>query len=249
MHKLVYIITFFLMTSCSLSPGMHFKSDQSWLTEEESVYIESLKQDIRISEIKEYLDIKPRQYKLGIGDQIGYFVWGIPDVFPTVNMSPDQNLRRVDSYGNIYFPYVGVIQAKDKTISDLRSEVTEKMSVYFNEPQVDLTIARFNSQYVYILGEVMKPKKLSISDIPLSLSDAIGEVYGIDRNSAQGAEVYIIRNANNKPEIYKADLSSPSGFLMLVSSIFYLMILYLLMPVEPQGGTGLLVNFSHFIIS
>ena len=38
-------------------------------------------------------------------------VWGPPEIFPISNINPDQNLRRVDSNGNIYFPYVGIIKA------------------------------------------------------------------------------------------------------------------------------------------
>ena len=50
-------------------------------------------------------------YRIGNGDQIAITVWGLPDIFPIVNINPDQNFRRVDSNGKIYFPYVGLISA------------------------------------------------------------------------------------------------------------------------------------------
>ena len=65
-----------------------------------------------------------------------------------------------------------------------------------------------------MLGEVTKPSKINITDIPLSLSDALGEVNGINTNTGDGYNVFIIRNnKDNLPEIYRANLSSPAGFL------------------------------------
>ena len=73
----------------------------------------------------------------------------------------------------IYFPYAGLIEAKGKTQDELRNNLTGSLSEYFTDPQIDVTIARFNSQQVYILGEVTRPIKLNITDIPISLSKAI----------------------------------------------------------------------------
>ena len=42
----------------------------------------------------------------GNGDEIVITVWGI-QIFSVTGISPDQNRRRVDSNGNIYFPFVG----------------------------------------------------------------------------------------------------------------------------------------------
>ena len=154
-------------------------------------------------------------YKIGNGDQIAITVWGLPDIFPIININPDQNLRRVDSNGNLYFPYVGIIKAENKTQNQLRDDLTMKLSEFFTDPQLDVTIARFNSQKVYLLGEITRPKKINITDIPLSLAEALGEANGLNTNTANGSEVFIIRqgSGNSNPEIYRADLSSPAGFI------------------------------------
>ena len=98
-------------------------------------------------------------YKIGVGDQIAVTIWGLPNIFPITNVSTDINLRRVDANGNIFFPYVGLIQAKGKTQDELRLSLSKSLSEYFTDPQVDVTIARFNSQQVFVLGEVTKPIK------------------------------------------------------------------------------------------
>ena len=71
---------------------------------------------------------------------------GAQEIFPIANMNPDQNLRRVDQNGNIYFPYIGEIKTW-QTQSELRNDLTVKLSA-FKEPQLDLSIARFNSQKI-----------------------------------------------------------------------------------------------------
>lgn len=220
--KYVHILIFFIITGCSIAPGMYLDENESWLTSEKSVYVESINKEIPIIPIENSEDftLTNTDYKLGIGDQLSYYVWGIPEIFPPVN-SPDQNLRRVDSNGNIFFPFAGEVKAQGKTINELRADVTVELSNYFNDPQLDLNIARFNSKYVYVLGEVSKPKKVQIKDTPLSLSDALGNSQGVDRNTSDSSKVFIIRNnINDTPTIFISDMSSPTAFLNANS--FYL---------------------------
>jgi len=213
-----FVILITIGSSCSISPGMHMETDTSWLNESRFIYISSIDKKIEIKNINE----KPNQplnnyspYNIGIGDQIAVTIWGLPDIFPITNLNPDQNLRRVDSNGNIFFPYSGLIKAEGKSQDELRQELTSSLSKFFNDPQVDVSIAKFNSKKVFILGEVTKPLKLNITDIPISLSDAIGESFGLNTNTASGSEVFVIRQEghNSEPQIYYADLSSPSYFL------------------------------------
>ena len=196
------------------SPGMHVKTEKSWFNEKEYVYIESIDQALEIKPINTFLKENNKHnhsYKIGSGDQIAVAVWGLPDIFPIVNVSPDQNLRRVDQNGNIFFPYAGLIKAAEKTQDELRDDLTLALSKYFNEPQVDVTISRFNSQKVFVLGEVTKPTKINITDVPISLSDAVGSSLGLNKNTA-APDVFIIRqgSSNDSPQIFYANLNNPS---------------------------------------
>ena len=71
------------------------------------------------------------------------------------------------------------MQASGKTQDQIRSDISNALSKNFNAPQIDVSIARFNSQKVYILGEVLKPNKINITDVPMTLSDVLGEVGGL----------------------------------------------------------------------
>lgn len=222
--KIKLLLPILLVTSCSLSPGMHMDTNTSWLDNKEYVYVDYLKQDIEIYNISngsQFQNQPNQSYKIGNGDQITITVWGIPDVFPLVSISPEQNLRRVDSNGNIFFPYVGLVKASGKSQDQLRDDLTTSLSKFFTKPQLDVSIVKFNSQKVYLLGEVLKPMQISISDISLSLTDALGEASGVNNNTSS-RDVFVIRQAEDGliPNIYKADLSSPSGY--LAAGNFYL---------------------------
>lgn len=218
MNKLIYTIIFLnIIASCSLAPGMHMSESKNWFSDENFVYIESLDRSIKIENINNIQEQGNKNiniYRIGVGDQIAVSIWGLPDIFPIVNVTPDQNLRRVDSNGNIFFPYAGLVKAKGKTQDQLRNDLTLSLSNYFNEPQVDVTISRFNSQQVFVLGAVTRPQKINITDVRLSLSDAIGNAYGLNENTA-GHEVFIIRQEDSKgsPRIYFANMKSPSYFI------------------------------------
>jgi polysaccharide export outer membrane protein len=190
----------------------------SWIDDSKYVFIDSLDKNVKLLSISETLDKSYKNnylYNIGIGDQIAVTIWGLPDIFPVHNVNPDQNLRRVDANGNIFFPYVGLMKAKGKTQNELRNDLTNRLSEYFTNPQVDVTIARFNSQQVFVLGEVTKPIKINITDIPISLSNAIGESFGLNTNTAAASEVFIIRQniASEEPLIFHADLRNPSNFI------------------------------------
>lgn len=209
------IILIALISGCSLAPGMHMTTQNQG--GKNFVYIENLDTDIEVKSISNNTNNNDTTvlYKIGNGDQIAITVWGLPEIFPIANMNPDQNLRRVDSNGDIYFPYVGSIGASGKTQNQLRDDLSSQLSEFFNDPQLDVTIARFNSQKVYLLGEVTRPKKLNITDVPLSLAEALGEADGLNTNTSNGSEVFIIRRGTKEklPQIYRANLSSPAEFI------------------------------------
>lgn len=216
--KFSLIIAIMLITGCSISPGMHMETKSQWLDDSKYVYIDSIDKNVKLTRISETFDISFKnnyQYKIGIGDQIAVTIWGFPEIFPINTSNTELNLRRVDANGNIFFPYVGLIKAEGKSQNELRNELTISLSEYFTKPQVDVTIARFNSQQVFVLGEVTKPIKINITDVPISLSNAIGESFGLNTNTAEASEVFIIRKnmPGEDPLIFHADLKTPSNFI------------------------------------
>lgn len=210
------LLTLTILSSCVLSPGMFMTSSNNW-SGENTVFVDSLNKSIIIESINENTQYKLNQdqYKIGKGDQLYVTIWGLPDVFPiTGSVNTELNTRRVDSNGNIFFPYVGLVLAEGKTQDELRYDLTTELSKMFKNIQLDTSIVGFNSQKVYILGEVTIPKVIELTDIPLSLSNAIGESKGLSTNTSDGRDVFVIRQTSKQgPQIFRANLGSPSGFL------------------------------------
>ena len=216
--KYFFLFIFLIIISgCSLSPGMHMDTESTWFENDSSVFVESLNKELPIEKIENNIRETSGNYvyKIGKGDQIAITVWGLPKIFPLANINPEQNLRRVDSNGNIFFPYVGLVKAENKTQNELRLDISDELATFFKDPQLDLSIVKFNSQRVYLLGEVSKPSRISLTDIPLSLTEALGQTDGINNNTANGKEIFIIRKGSNDspPRIFIADLESPAGFI------------------------------------
>ena len=227
MSKYILVLIFIVSSSCSLAPGTNMSPDSTWLDDKDfvlidsdpirKIYIEQIDLDLLSS-----FNIYNKPYQIGIGDKLSITVWGIPDIFPMNNISSDQGLRVVNTDGTIFFPYVGSIIAAGKTQVQLRNDLTFELAKHFNDPQLDVSIGRFESQKVYVLGEVTKPSKLAITETPLSLADAIGQVNGLSTTTSSSDAVFVIRqkNKDHDPRIFRADLSSPSGF--IIAGNFYL---------------------------
>lgn len=216
MKILIYITLIAFLSGCSLSPGMHMETKRNFGSQEEYVFIESLGENIVVENINNSSSAPlDGIYKIGKGDQIAMTVWGLEEIFKNTYVNEYAAMRTVDENGFLYIPYAGLIKAVGLSQNELRNITAEKLSKYFNDPQIDISIAKFNSQKIYVIGEVNQPQRINLTNIPLTLSDAIGEVKGLNNNTSKPSEIFIIRKGINKdnPRIFIADISSPSGFI------------------------------------
>ena len=81
--------------------------------------------------------------------------------------------QTVAADGTIYFPFVGRVRAAGKTPGQLRDQLTSGLAPYVKNPQVDVRVLAYRSQKVQVTGDVKTPGPLAISDVPLTLVDAI----------------------------------------------------------------------------
>ena len=123
-------------------------------------------------------------YKLGPQDVLRIFVWGNPDLSPVVTTMTTGNVastpagRTINENGELYFPMVGNIKAAGMTIPQFRESLARQLSKYIKDPQVEVDVAGFRSQKVFVAGEVKTPGVVPISDVPLRITDAIGQAGG-----------------------------------------------------------------------
>ncbi len=131
-------------------------------------------------------------YKIGRGDVLEVIVFGHPELGGPGGSAPGMGTRLtqggsgsslgsmqnmsgqlVDADGEIYFPYVGTIEAAGLTTKQLRNKIARGLSAYIRSPQVDVRVGQYRSQEVYISGDIAKPCTVPITDVTLTVLQAL----------------------------------------------------------------------------
>ncbi|MEA3118573.1 MAG: polysaccharide biosynthesis/export protein [Paraburkholderia sp.] len=105
--------------------------------------------------------------------------------------------------GTIFFPYVGRMHVAGRTVSEVRDELEAKLPPYVRNPQVDVRVLGFRSQKVQVTGDVKTPGPLALSDVPITLVDAITRSGGTN----QDADLQRVRLTRNK-QLYVLDANA-----------------------------------------
>jgi polysaccharide biosynthesis/export protein len=85
---------------------------------------------------------------------------------------------RVANDGSIFFPRVGRVQAVGKTAQELQVNLTKSLSKTIRNPQLDVRVTGFYSKQVQVTGDLKQPSSQPITDVPLSVIDAINRSGG-----------------------------------------------------------------------
>lgn len=230
MKKLLLLSTAVALTGCALAPGMKMDNQPSVpATGVQQPQIQP-----------HFIPITPQliatmhnennmmgAYRVGPQDVLNIVVWQHPELsYPQIpgvvqtgqntetspTISPQGFLVNQD--GTIFFPLVGNVAVAGLTTNQIRQRLTSRLMKYVRSPQLDVRVTGFRNQKIYVMGEILKPGLQPITDVPMSVTDAINLAGGLDPQAADPSHIYIIRGSITSPNVYWLNAQSPDSLLL-----------------------------------
>ncbi|NGZ01425.1 MAG: sugar transporter [Nitrospira sp. WS238] len=108
------------------------------------------------------------EYRVGAEDVMQISVWKDEQLTREVVVRPD---------GMFSFPLIGDVQAEERTVEQIRSDLVQRLAKYIPDANVSVAVTRVSSYKVYVVGRVNKPGEYVIghyADVLQALSLAGG---------------------------------------------------------------------------
>jgi polysaccharide export outer membrane protein len=205
-----------VMHGCALAPGMKAGETNSATIEPgvtvqvQPITIDLLDRldDERLSKARQVareFSVQFEDYRIGPGDVLNITVWDHPELTIPAGQFRDAETsgQLIGNDGYFFYPYVGKLRADGMTVAEIRDILTERLSTYINNPQLDVRVVGFRSQKVYLVGEVNDPGVIPLTDIPMMVADAISLSGGLTENAHKSGV-----NISRGGKVYEIDLKA-----------------------------------------
>lgn len=196
----VFLIGIFLLGGCFLAPGTHIStSNLSDLSLDDNSTVDlipitsALIQEMKVnkysnaSQVDTNLQqqIKQYTYQVGVGDVLNITVWNHPELTIPAGQfrSAGETGNVIHPDGTIFYPYIGKLMVEGMEVTKIRALIANKLSKYIESPQIDVSVAAYRSQRVFVSGAVTNPANVPITNVPLTLLDAINACGGLSADA------------------------------------------------------------------
>lgn len=98
----------------------------------------------------------PSDYVIGPGDTFNVTLWGISEGIFKVSVNHE---------GEITLPKVGVVSVAGLRYGDLKSYIEKQLGRYYEQINVNISMAKIKTIRVYVVGEVRQPGSYTISSL------------------------------------------------------------------------------------
>ncbi len=193
MTKYIPFLLVVMMSGCAMSPGMNMSShetnDDVTLLPITAALINEQQRALSGSDGIKFLpndfSQKNEPYRLGVGDILSITVWDHPELtIPAGEYRAAETAgHQIAKNGTIFYPYIGRVKVAGKTLIQTRWLLSRLLSKHITKPQVDVKVAAYLSQKAFVVGEVANPGPQPITNIPLTIVDAIKQAGGTTSNS------------------------------------------------------------------
>jgi polysaccharide export outer membrane protein len=127
-------------------------------------------------------------YPVGSGDQLRVQTWTTPerrsDQGETIVEGPV-----VNENGQFFYPYVGMVSARGRSVTEIREELERELRVYIADPQVEVDVEQFNAHQVTLVGAVGSPGARTLTNVPLRLLDLINDAGPTELSDLRRVEI------------------------------------------------------------